>query len=248
MKYIIKPAVKAYGKYIGETDDKLGLINGTKYELDEIYVSRDGNMYVSTLAHMGGRVAVKIPAIIANKFEFVDGYGFKYEPPFRKGMVFKYQYDPYHFHDCTGVMHGKYYTIHYAYNAESCDLKYVIYPAFDINGSYLMVPLFEGTFEYTVGNIPTIIDGRISASSNNEANPTITYRLNKQVIAIMKHTNSIYEFTRYWVNDTTSEISSFSLSRFKNDYILFTSNPSKYIDENPGFREANFSSRVSLTN
>ena len=61
----------------------------------------------------------------------------------------------------------------------------------------------------------------------------------------MKHTSSIYEFTRYWVNDTTSEISSFSLSKFKNDYILFMSNPSKYIDENPGFCEARFSSIAS---
>lgn len=244
MKYIIKPAIKVFGKYIGEANDRVGLKKGVKYELDEIYVSRDGNMYASTLAPILGRVAAKIPAIAASKFEFVDEYGFKYEPPFRKGMVFKYQYDPYHFHDRSGAIHGQHYTIQYAYNDESCDLVYVIYPAFE-NGLYLTVPLFEGTFEYTVGNIPTIINGRISASSNNEANPTITYRLNKQVIATMKHTNNIYEFTRYWVNDTTSEISSFSLSKFKNDYVLFMSNPSKHIDENPGFCEAKFSSIAS---
>ena len=76
MKYIIKPAIKVFGKYIGEDNDRVGLKKGVKYELNEIYVSRDGNMYASTLAPILGRVAAKIPAIAASKFVFVDEYGF----------------------------------------------------------------------------------------------------------------------------------------------------------------------------
>lgn len=241
MKYIVKPAIKVYGKYIGEENLKIGLARGTKYRLDEVSVTRDGNMYARAVIPVSGRVVTISSPISASKFEFVDEYGFKYEPPFRKGMCFKYQYDPYHMRDCNGTIWCRPHTVvKYAYNEDSCDVAYVVYPRIG-DSSYLTTPLFEGTLEYTSPIVYDTIDGRITASSNNETNPTITYYLNKRVIATMKRTNGIYEFTRFWVNDTTSEVSSFTLSKFKSDFVIFTSNPSKYIDEKPGFSEARFS-------
>lgn len=241
MKYIIKPAIRAYGKYIGEENSKTELARGATYQLDEVSVTRDGNMYVRVAIPLGGKLVTITSPISASKFEFADEYGFKYEPPFRKGMCFKYWYDPYHLRDNSGIIYSIPHTaIKFAYNNESCDVAYVVYPLIG-NNSYLTVPLFEGSFEYNSGKVVDIIEGRITASSNDETNPTITYRLNKQVIATMKRTNDIYEFTRFWVNDTTSEVSSFTLSKFKSDFVVFTSNPSKYIVEKPGFSEARFS-------
>ena len=238
MKYIVKPAIKVYGKYIGEENVKIGLNRGTKYQLDEVSVTRDGNMYARAVIPVSGRLVTISSPISASKFEFVDEYGFKYEPPFRKGMCFKYQYDPYHMKDSMGtICRGPHVVIKYAYNEDSCDVTYVVYPKIGDN-TYLMTPLFEGVLEYTSPIVYDTINGRITAASNNEANPTITYYLNKRVIATMKRTNDIYEFTRFWVNDTTSEVSSFTLSKFKSDFVVFTSNPSKYIDEKPGFSEA----------
>lgn len=243
MKYIVKPAIRAYGKYIGENTAKIGLAAGVKYELYEVSVTRDGNMYVRVVIPVFERTVSISSAISASKFEFTDEYGFKYEPPFRKGMTFRYEYDPYHREDGSGTIYiMPYAVVKYAYNKESCDLEYVLYPVVGNDDSIeLMVPLFEGSFEYTSGDIQSIIKSRISTVKSNtvdDANKTITYRLNNKTIATMKRTNGIYEFTRFWVNETTSEVSAFTLSKFKNDFIIFVTNPSKYIDEKPGFCEA----------
>lgn len=242
MKYIIKPAVKVYGVYIGEEGKYERLVKGAKYLIDSVSVSREGIMYVSVLIPQKPLKATNL--ITAINFKFVDIYGFKYNPPFHKGLTFKYEYDMDTFTDDYGLdlphMH-----VRYAFNMESGDGVYTVYPLFN-DDIMIATPLFEGSFEYSNDiNARTTIRSRVKAvMANNDK--SVIYSFNGTKMAQLSMQNGIHEFTRYMIKDNTSEISSFSVSKFKNMYMKFTSNPSKYLNERPGFSEAIFSIRTDF--
>lgn len=241
MKYIIKPATVIFAKYIGPTIKDL--VNGMTYKLDSMSTTRDGKTYVS----------VEIPRCIENsmensnvsvmltsdRFSFRDGFNFKYKLPIRNGMDFKYEY--------TGNLFDGYETfstdnmyIKYAINKDSRDGVFVVYHKIS-NSLVLNTPLFEGKFEYTRFMDPkTLILNRVKVDRSYDI---ITYSLvksqfNRSTIAQIYTQEDYTIFTRYMITDDVNEASTFTLSKYNGEYVVFTSIPSKTFYEKAGFSGA----------
>lgn len=241
MKYIIRPAVKVYGVYIGEGGKDTPLVRGTKYLIDSVIVSKPGIMYVSV--YTSQRPVTTSGPIASGNFELMDAYGFRYNPPFHMGLSFKYEYNMNLFVYDYGLdlshMH-----VRYAFNEDSGDGVYVVYPLFN-DDITIMTPLFEDTFEYSGdANAVNAIKSRMKATIGEDG--SIIYKFNGARVAELVTRNGVHTFVRHMIKDKVNEISSFSISKYKNTYMKFTSTPSKYLNEKPGFSEAIFSIRTDV--
>lgn len=238
MKYIIKPATVIFAKYIGPTIKDL--VNGTTYKLYSMTTTRDGKTYVSVEIPRCIEDSMENPnvsvMIISDRFSFRDGFNFKYELPVHNGMCFKYEY--------TGNLFDGYETfstddmyVKYAINKDSRDGVFVIYHKIS-NSEVLNIPLFEGKFEYTRFMDPKMmILNRIKVDRSYDI---ITYSLvksqfNKSIIAQIYTREDYTVFTRYMITDDVNEASTFTLSKYNDDYIVYTSIPSKTFYEKAGF-------------
>lgn len=237
MKYIIKPAIPVYGKYVGDCKN-VELVKGQNYLLSEISVTREGNMYVQLIVIGALSTATVTPPIGANHFEFVDDFGFKYEPPFRKGMSFKYEYS---FQPHIKLTRNKFKYAHmsisYSFNTDSCDGVYVVYPLLN-DSAVIRTPLLEGTFNYSSDTfVELTIKSRLSSAVTGN---TTNYYLNHIKIATLIRNNDTHQFTRYMITDNVNEYSAFMVSKFRDNFVKYISTPSKYLHEAPGFTEVYF--------
>lgn len=241
MKYIIRPAVKVYGVYIGEGGKNTSLIRGAKYLIDSVTISKPGIMYVSV--YTSQKPVTTSGPIASGNFELMDSYGFRYNPPFHMGLSFKYEYNMNSFVDDYGLdlphMH-----VRYAFNKDSGDGVYAVYPLFN-DDITIMTPLFEDTFEYSSdANTRNAIKSRMKATVSEDG--MVIYKFNDVRIAELVTRNGVHTFFRHMIKDKVNEISSFSISKYKNMYMKFTSTPSKFLNEKPGFSEAIFSIRTDM--